>query len=1013
MNFPLRLAATKGRAAQNNPNHIILMKKFIPKLTTLLILTASVLTARAGTVFYAPIPDTQSDAGSGISSDNQYTSAVDGGATRENGRIINGITLFPMAADGQTASADNCTLNALSGSFSNGGGGRNIQADGVIKEALSDVTFNNGASDNSQQEIVLDPESLEPGTTYDLRIYVCNSSGQNRQINLSFAGDGQDPVDTGWFNEDDARTSAGGFKDQNQAYYINYRFTWDGETTPGVTINQKSGAAPFVLYALTNQVVPGGAAGVAEAGAGASAPAPAEAAAETGEGGGEGMQLGFVGEESDQVGVSNDDFYSSDSLNSHGRWVELSKWGKCWQPTDVAAGWRPYTNGSFKNCDDCGWTFVSDEPWAWAAYHYGRWAKVDFGCGWVWVPGKTWAGSWVSWRKGHTDKCECVGWAPLPPEVGCNVDVGVSSWVDETYDIGPDCYTFVNVGDFGSDSYAGCNCVWDTARNSTIIIDTFNCTNISLTRWGTFCGGVDVNWCNTEIRKRGGKECGTIIVDRWDNPNQLGGKYARLQGNRLGLVSPRIKNEPNPKHPPKIVDRFGTDKIDHGWKGVKDPKVRDQVKNHYAQESKGKTPKNTRAQVPNGVADKMKQHRAAMGGAAAARPGAGQHPGTKKAGAQGAGALAGQQGGGAAQHPGGKNKAKVGAATGAAQTGGGFDQHAGGKNKMKAAGQTTGTGGASRAAGGFDQHPGKARQGSTAGLATHDVKKLGKGQAQGAHGATGAPGGGIAQHPGQKQKRAGGQPAASSLGGAESKPGAAGSGQIAGGDRRKKSTTQTGRTTGGAGGGAGQAQGASGAADQAKAAKAGAGRLAGGEGQTQAQGSGQVAGSKASGGKQKHQKQQVRQAKAGQSATGGGGGGGQGRTQQQAQQQQPQQLPQAQTSGQSTGGGGGGQARHTRKQGHQQQQAQQQQHAEQQQLARQQQQVQQQKVAQQQQQGQQQKIAQQQQLRQQQLAQQQQLARQQQLAQQQARQRQAAQVQQQQQQQRGKKPYRTPVPGGF
>jgi len=996
------------------------MKKFTPKFTTLLVLTASVLTARAGTVSYVPIPDTQSDASSGISSDNQYTSAVDGGAARETGRIINGITLYPLAADGQTASADNCTLNALSGSFSNGGGGRNIQADGVIKEALSDVTFNNGASDNSQQEIVLDPESLESGTTYDLRIYVGNSSGQNRQVNLSFAGDGQDPVDTGWFNEDDASTSAGGFKDQNQAYYINYRFTWDGETTPGVTINQKSGAAPFVLHALTNQVVSGGAAGVAEAEA--EGAAPVEAAADTGAAEGEGMQLGFVSGESDQVGVSNDDFYTSDSLNSHGRWVELGKWGKCWQPTEVAAGWRPYTNGSFKNCDDCGWTFVSDEPWAWAAYHYGRWAKVNFGCGWVWVPGKTWAGSWVSWRKGHTDKCECVGWAPLPPQVGCDVDVGVSSWVDETYDIGPDCYTFVNVGDFGSDSYAGCNCIWDTARNSTIIIDTFNCTNISLNRWGTFCGGVDVNWCNTEIRKRGGKECGTIIVDRWDNPSQLGGKYARLQGNRLGLVSPRIKNEPNPKHPPKIVDRFGTDKIDHGWKGVKDPKMRNQVKNHYAQESKGKTPKNTRAQVPNGVADKMKQHRAAMGGAAAARPGAGQHPGTKKAGAPGAGTLTGQAGAGAAQHPGGKNKAKAGGATGAAgagapQTAGRFDQHPGGKNKMKTAGQTTGTSaGASRAAGGFDQHPGKARQGKTAGLATQDVKRLGKAEGQGTRGATGATGGGIAQHPGQKQKRAGGQPAASSVGGGA---GVSGQAQTAGGaDHRGKKTTtmqqpggagskQAGRATAGAGGSVGQAQQGTRGSGQGQAGQAGAGRRAGGEAQTDTSASGQSAGKKT-----KHQKQQLRQAKAEQSA----GGGGQGRVQQQAQQQQAQQLSQAQASGQSSGGsgGGGGQARHTRKQGQQQQQAQQQKNAQQQQLARQQQQqkvaqqqqqVQQQRVAQQQQ-AQQQKMGQQQQLRQQQLAQQQQMARQQQ-------QRQAAQFQQQQQQQRGKKARPTPLPGGF
>jgi hypothetical protein len=96
----------------------------------------------------------------------------------------------------------------LSGTLANGGGAtKSIQADGVSREVLSDMTFNNGAGDNSQQEIVLDPASLEAGVTYDLRVYICNSSGQNRQVNLAFAGDGQEAVETGFFNEDDARTS--------------------------------------------------------------------------------------------------------------------------------------------------------------------------------------------------------------------------------------------------------------------------------------------------------------------------------------------------------------------------------------------------------------------------------------------------------------------------------------------------------------------------------------------------------------------------------------------------------------------------------------------------------------------------------------------------------------------------------------------------------------------------------------------------------------------------------------
>ena len=266
----------------------------------------------------------------------QYTSAVDGGNTRGTDRVVNGITLHALTGSGQSSTADNCTLNTLSGTLNNAGGSpANIQADGALAEVQADMTFNAGAGDNSQQEIVLDPASLTPGTTYDLRIYIGNSGGQNRQVNLAFVGDGQAPVETGFFNEDDAHTSAGGFKEANQVYYVDYRFTWDGNSTPGVTITQKSGSAPFCLYALTNQPVTGAVA--AEGG-------EAEA--------GEGLSAGFVNAESDQVGVSSDDFYNSESLNTNGRWIKWEKWGTCWQPTNVTGGWSPYTNGSWRQCDD-------------------------------------------------------------------------------------------------------------------------------------------------------------------------------------------------------------------------------------------------------------------------------------------------------------------------------------------------------------------------------------------------------------------------------------------------------------------------------------------------------------------------------------------------------------------------------------------------------------------------------------------------------------------------------------
>src|SRR3977135_729720 len=68
------------------------------------------------------------------------------------------------------------------------------------------------------------------------------------------------------------------------------------------------------------------------------------------------------------------------------------------------------------------------------------------GNGWVWVPGDQWAPAWVSWRQ--TDDEDYVGWAPLPPEASVTVSVGVHSWCDSYYDIGPAAFCFLLLFDF-------------------------------------------------------------------------------------------------------------------------------------------------------------------------------------------------------------------------------------------------------------------------------------------------------------------------------------------------------------------------------------------------------------------------------------------------------------------------------------------------------------------------------------------------------------------------------------
>ena len=110
------------------------------------------------------------------------------------------------------------------------------------------------------------------------------------------------------------------------------------------------------------------------------------------------------------VGVAihaESDFY--EPLAPHGEWVVIGSYGRCWRPARVEAGWRPYCNGRWCLTDG-GWYWVSDEPWGWATYHYGRW-DMNAELGWFWVPQTVWAPAWVSWHEGGG----YIGWAPLSP----------------------------------------------------------------------------------------------------------------------------------------------------------------------------------------------------------------------------------------------------------------------------------------------------------------------------------------------------------------------------------------------------------------------------------------------------------------------------------------------------------------------------------------------------------------------------------------------------------------------
>src|ERR1700733_8084087 len=149
-----------------------------------------------------------------------------------------------------------------------------------------------------------------------------------------------------------------------------------------------------------------------------------------------------------------------DALGSQGTWIQSSDYGYVWQPQITDPDWAPYTEGIWVYTDDAG-PWVSDEPWGWATYHYGRWVNLN-GTGWCWVPGYTWAPAWVSWRYGDG----YCGWAPLPPDSFVGIDysddgfaVGIGFHIggdcDGFYGIGPGWYIFLPVNCLGYHSYHG------------------------------------------------------------------------------------------------------------------------------------------------------------------------------------------------------------------------------------------------------------------------------------------------------------------------------------------------------------------------------------------------------------------------------------------------------------------------------------------------------------------------------------------------------------------------------
>jgi hypothetical protein len=186
--------------------------------------------------------------------------------------------------------------------------------------------------------------------------------------------------------------------------------------------------------------------------------------------------------------ISFQTFY--DALANQGTWIQTGNYGYVWQPRVDDPAWAPYTDGHWVYTE-AGWTWVSNEPWGWATYHYGRWVNLD-GVGWCWVPGYIWGPAWVSWRYGDG----FCGWAPLPPDSLAGIDYDdeddydgfhIGGDCDSYYGIGAGWYSFVPVGCLGEANYRGY--YLNRYNNYRLINRTTNVTNINLNRNASAGGG--------------------------------------------------------------------------------------------------------------------------------------------------------------------------------------------------------------------------------------------------------------------------------------------------------------------------------------------------------------------------------------------------------------------------------------------------------------------------------------------------------------------------------------------
>ncbi len=278
----------------------------------------------------------------------------------------------------------------------------------------------------------------------------------------------------------------------------------------------------------------------------------------------------------DEGAVSADYETFYDRLEPEGDWIETSTYGYVWQPNVAtrSRSWRPYTDGRWVYTD-AGWTWISEERFGWATYHYGRWTRIR-NVGWVWVPGNQWAPAWVSWRASD----DYVGWAPLPPEARFERGSGIHGWADSYYDIGPEQYCFVPTVSLGEQRIE--QVVLPAEQNITIVNRTTNVTNITYNNTVIVNNGPNYD----QVRTRSRRPIERLKLERQTNINvATTDSRPVIKGDAVQMAAPVIPRAQRVERPKQVKRNLAQVEVERGWENIADRQAVEQARTKIRSEA--------------------------------------------------------------------------------------------------------------------------------------------------------------------------------------------------------------------------------------------------------------------------------------------------------------------------------------------------------------------------------------------------------------------------------------------